>query len=89
MSSPANALARTVRVARLDDLLRQVRGEYDEMPGLSLTLHRPNACGRSTGQPARWCCGRWLSVGSFRPPLAAGTSVRITPFANGGKHTDR
>jgi hypothetical protein len=38
MSTHANALARTVRAARLDNLLRQVRVEYEEMPGLSLTL---------------------------------------------------
>ena len=38
MSTQSNALVSTVRAARLDDLLRQIRGEYEEMPGLSLTL---------------------------------------------------
>ena len=38
MSTHANAVAHTARAPRLDDLLRQARGEYAEMPGLSLTL---------------------------------------------------
>ena len=38
MNTHSNALVETVKTARLDGLLRQIRGEYQEMPGLSLTM---------------------------------------------------
>lgn len=75
MTTHSNASLGTMRAARLDDLLRQVRGEYEEMPGLSLTLAQAQRLWALDRPTCAWVL-QTLVEGRFLRTTARGRYVR-------------